>query len=202
MEQTHSNNITFQSGKVDLMGMNTAEGFNLFDYHFRSPHNILLSYKGPFENTVINMMVESIRDILSPFEVSGKKTFKIFIELAQNIAFYSYERNLYCKNQAESGVGTIVMLESPESFHLVSGNIIKNTSVPILQERCEQINQLDLEGLRSFKRRQMELPSGENGGANVGLIHIAITSLNPLEFTIFEINEAVSFFALSVTIKK
>jgi len=202
MLHTQTNSITFQSGNLDLFGLSNSEEFNLFDYHFRTHNNILLSYKGPFEQAVISMMGESIRDILSPFEKAGRKIFKIFIELVQNIAHNSEERNLYCRNQEESGVGSIVLLESQDCFHLVSGNLIKNEAVSILQTKCQQINQLDIEGLRGFKREQLELPNSKKGGANIGLIHAAILSEHPLEFTIFEINNAVSFFALSVKVDK
>lgn len=202
MLHSQTNSIVFQAGKLDLIGLSNSEDFNLFDYHFRTNNNILLSYKGPFEQANISVMGESIRDILGPFEKAGKKIFKIFIELVQNIGHNSEERNQYCRNQEESGVGSVVLIESPDCFHLVSGNLIKNESVPILQAKCEQINQLDIEGLRGLKREQLELPNSKKGGANIGMIHMAILSEHPLEFTIFEINSAVSFFALSVKVDK
>jgi hypothetical protein len=202
MESKKTNKILFNSDNESIVQINSPDKFNLYDYHFRSKQNILLSYKGPVNKHVLSIMSSYIKDLLSYHEKISKKIFKIFVELAQNISIYSEERNKYGRNTEESGVGTIVIIETAKSFHLITGNLLKTSEVEGLRNKCEHINKLDVKELRSYKRSRLELPDSEKGGANVGLIHVAITSENPLDYEISKIDENISFFTLSVKVDK
>ena len=74
--------------------MEDAETFDLFDYHYKSNHEILLSYKGPFRKDVISIIAEYIKVIIGKKPNLGKKVLKIFLELAQNVSYYSDEVNI------------------------------------------------------------------------------------------------------------
>ena len=180
--------------------MNEIVSFDLYDYHHKSKHEILLSYKGPFEITVLDIIANYINVILNQNQKLSKKMLKIFIELAQNVAYYSSEKNAF--GQETAGVGSVAIIETPEFYTLHAGNLIGKQDMEGLISRCELINSLDLEGLRAYRRKQMELPDGCNDTANIGLIQIAITSANPLKFKVTENDEKNSFFAISVQIDK
>jgi len=159
--------------------------------------NIHLSYKGPFEETILITLGNYIKNNLNP----GNRFFSIFIELAQNIAYYSADTTKI-QNTKEPGTGMIMIGDFGEHYALITGNIIRNQDIIPLIEKCEIINSLDREGLRKFKREQLRLPRGAKGGAHIGLIQVALTSANPLEFSVHPIDENTTFFSLSVKLIK
>ncbi len=181
--------------------MTLLENFDLVDYHYRSPHDILVSYKGPFDPHVLSFIGSYIKDLIDQSTDTGRKIFKIFIEVAQNISFYSAERNHF-GHQDHAGVGTFVILEETEHYRLISGNVIKKDVEEMLMEKCNKIISLDKQGLRQYKRELLEQPDSTFGGANIGLIQIAITAETAFEFEIRKLNKETSFFILSIRIKK
>ena len=83
--------------------------FNLVDYHFRSQQEVVVSYKGPFDKGAMNMIGNYIRGLISMNPQASKKVFKVFIELAQNIAQYSAEKNIIGE-YVGAGVGSLVIV--------------------------------------------------------------------------------------------
>jgi hypothetical protein len=130
----------------------------------------------------------------------SKKIFKIFMELAQNVSFYSAEFNKLEENK-KIGIGSLVILEENSNYHFYSGNVVNNIDIIPIIDKCEVINSLDREQLREFKRKQRQLPRSEFGGANIGLIQIALTADNPIDLKLTPITEEKSFFSIGVTIK-
>lgn len=173
--------------------------FNLFEYNDLFSKEIQISYKGPFDKHVLSVIGNYIKIIIAKSSTVSKKIFKIFIELAQNIAFYSDE---FSKLDKEVGVGILVIRESDEKFFLHSGNKVKSEDVFPILDKCEVINSLDREGLRAYKREQRNLPRGIKGGAHIGLIQVALTSANPLDIKVTPINDEYSFFSVTVVVDK
>lgn len=176
-----------------------ADTFDLFEHNSSMSDDILLSFKGPFDKKVLAVIGNTIQQFTKGHSDVGKRLFKIFIELAQNISFYSGERSAF---DASIGVGSLLIREDEEHYYLHTGNLIKKLDAEPLLEKCEIINSLDRKGLRDFKREQRNLPRGERGTANVGLIQIALTSENPLRFRITSVNDDFSFFAIRVKVLK
>ena len=68
---------------------------SLCDYYINiAQNNTLVFYKGAFDEKVISEISQNIRKKLVTSPAVNKKVFSVFIELAQNIAFYSAERNI------------------------------------------------------------------------------------------------------------
>ncbi|MBL6447152.1 SiaB family protein kinase [Fulvivirga sp. 29W222] len=175
---------------------------NLVDFYSSMNRNIIVYYKGPFDEIILSEIGTKIRKkIFDPPKI-GHRLFSVFMELAQNISLYSAE-----KNQLESGlkwgVGTIAVYETKESYILISGNLVKNDVLKQIVEKCEEINNLDHEGLRAMKReyRSSEIKANHKGG-NIGLIQVALKSDLPLELDIKEVDKEHSFFTISVNVLK
>jgi hypothetical protein len=187
---------------VDLKNTEAIEQFhrfNLYEHHFSTKYRILLSYKGPFDRDYLKVIGKYIKQILDKDPRMGKKLFNIFIELAQNISYYSYER---VDDKLNSGIGSLVILESKEHYYLYTGNVIRNEDADKLIDKCEMINSLDSTGLRELKRKQYEEPPTDHRGANIGLIQVAITSANPVIMEFSPVDEESSFFALAVKVDR
>ncbi|MCP3928593.1 MAG: hypothetical protein GY705_05770 [Bacteroidetes bacterium] len=181
--------------------MERNDKFNLVEYHYRSEHDVIISYKGPFDKNAMGLMGNYIRGILSMNPQASKKVFKIFIELAQNIAQYSAEKNII-GDYIGAGVGTLVLVEYESYYYLITGNLIKNESIGPVIDKCELINTLDKEGLRKLKREHLKHNDHSRTGADIGFIQLAITSANPLDIEVKAIDEKFSFFTIRVKINK
>jgi hypothetical protein len=181
--------------------MEHSEKFNLVEYHYRSKHDVIISYKGPFDKDAMRLMGNYVRGIFKKNPLASKKVFKVFIELAQNVAQYSAEKNIVGE-MIGAGVGSLVMVEFKEHFLLVTGNLIENTSLDPIIKKCEMINQLDKEGLRKLKREQLRQTDEKRTGSDIGLIQVAITSSNPLDIEVIPIDDKLSFFTLRVKVDK
>ncbi len=176
--------------------------FNLFDYYTLTSHkNILISYKGPVTDALMAEIVKDIRGKLSSNPKAGKKLFAIFIELSQNILYYSAEVVRF--GERADRVGTILITEEAEFYRLACGNLVDNGYIGELLESCQKINEMDKDELRDYKREQRSLPQGvRSKGAGIGLIQAALTSGNPLHIESMQVDDNFTFFSLSVTIEK
>ncbi|MCK5535387.1 MAG: SiaB family protein kinase [Bacteroidales bacterium] len=178
----------------------SGEKFSLYNYHKTFDKDILISFKGPFDKHILAIIGNYIEVILGRNPKAGKKIFKIFIELAQNIAYYSAEGK--SNFNTESGIGTLVIGEFDNHYSFVAGNVVKASDIVHIIEKSEIINSLDREGLRQYKREQRNLPQGERGSAHIGLIQVALTAASPLDIEVSPINEEYSFFTISVNVEK
>lgn len=173
---------------------------NLYDYHKMFEREVQVSYKGPFDKYILSVIGNYINVIIGRNPKISKKIFSIFIELAQNIAYYSAERSSL--NEDDSGIGSIVIAEYDDHYKFLTGNVVMNKDIVPIIEKCEIINSLDREELRKYKREQRNLPQGSKGSAHIGLIQVALTSCNPLDFEVTPINDEFSFFAITVKVDK
>ena len=181
--------------------MNKPKKFNLYEHHNIFDEDILLSYKGPFDDNILSVIGSYLKVIINKNPLVSKKLFRIFIEIAQNISYYSAEKNSL-QGKKNAGVGTIIIGEFEDHYSVVTGNAVELRIVEQLINKCDVINSLDRESLRKYKREQRNLPQGEKGGANIGLIQVALTSANPLDIEITPIDDKSAFFSLCVKIAK
>jgi len=179
--------------------MEHGKDFNLFEYNDLFSKEIQISYKGPFDKHVLSVIGNYIQIIIAKNSTISKRIFRIFIELAQNISFYSAEVSRIDNN---TGVGILLIRESEDKFYLHAGNRVLSEDVFPILDKCEVINSLDREGLRAYKREQRNLPRGIKGGAHIGLIQVALTSANPLDIKVTPIDDEYSFFSVTVTVEK
>lgn len=181
--------------------MTRHKEFNLYDIHSTFGGKTLMLYKGPWDTNMLLSVGNYIRNLSKDDAALNKRIFKIFMEMAENISLYSaeFERVL---NTRRSGIGTFLVREDGDYYYFHSGNVVYNIDIIPIIDKCGIINSLDRESLRDFKRRQRNLPHGERGGGNIGLIQIALSSNNPLDVQLTPLDDEKSFFAICVHIDK
>ncbi len=178
------------------------KGFNFFEYHTQiSQDNIILSYKGPLTDVLLAEFSRDIRQKLQEEDSKvGKKVFAIFMELAQNVLYYSKEINHFGNRDK---VGTLVIVQNDTEYKLITGNLVYKTAVQKLLEKYEAISTLDRDALREYKRKLRNDPQNEESkGAGIGLVQVALTADNKIEIKIKELLGDMAFYAIFVTVKK
>ena len=173
----------------------------MFDHFVIQDKQILISYKGPVTPVIMAEISRDIQDKLAENPRASRKVFSVFMELAQNILYYSSEKIQYA-GRIDS-VGMLRILELDDHYVFSCGNTINREHVEQLIESCNTINSLDKDELRKLKRHQRRQPSSEiSQGAGIGLVQVAIISGNPLEIQAQDLDDDHSIFTLSVNINK
>jgi len=182
--------------------MNYSKNINILDYHSSIDQNTRLSYKGPIDVNILQAIGLYIDGIFTENPKASKKVFKIFIELAQNISYYSAEK-ITVKDNKEIGAGMVIISESDDTYNFLTGNLVKNDDIVLIIEKSEKINSLDRNELRELKRKQRNMPHhSKRGGGNIGLIQVALTSTHPLDIEVVPVDDDVSFFSIAVKVDK
>ena len=176
----------------------------LLDYQPVKSENLLIYYKGPFSASVLSKISMNIRRHLSRSKRVAKKVFSIFIELAQNVALYSAELNHMGEGgDNHSGVGVFVIEDVGDCYLLTVGNLVSKEDGLRVQERVENINQLEEDALREFKISQRAQPRRDGKhGANIGLIHVALQAGHPFTYHVREVDQNYSFLMLNIKVAK
>jgi hypothetical protein len=161
----------------------------------------LLLYQGTLTVNLISILSNHIRLLLNHDFKALQKIFKIFIELCQNVSYYSadtFEVNtgIFC------GSGWVSVQDLEASYHISTGNIIKPGDADTLIRYCQEINSLSEEELRKLKREIRSEALAKETGAHIGLIQTSIISGNHLEFHIDAKDAAKPVFILTAVINK
>lgn len=175
--------------------------FSIYDYYSLTiREDVIISYKGPVTDVILSEISRDIRHKFAEDRKTSKRLFSIFIELAQNILYYSSEKINFADRR--DSIGTILITKQKDKGHTFScGNLVEAHFVEQLIESCEKINSLDRDGLREYKREMRMAPQSERSkGAGIGLIQVALTSRSPLKVEARPVNDEYSFFSLTVKI--
>ncbi len=165
---------------------------DIFDFYRKS---ILIAYQGTFDKRVLSVMAKNIEVSLKNARLS-RKVFRVFVELAQNISYYSCEREVHLGRS--SGTGIIVLQEEGDYFVFAAGNKIETSRTEGINKICGIVNALDRDGQKQFKRFQLESPSNEH----TGLTQIALLSAGKVQHKIIKLDEKGAFVIFAVRLKK
>ena len=147
------------------------------------------------------MLGENVEGSLWEDKYKGRKFFKIFIELAQNISLYSARSSSGFKEK-DFGEGALIINEYKDYFMFSAGNIVEKNKKSLLSGKCELINSLDRDGLREL-RRKLRRKTHEQGGGNIGLVQVALISRYPLAYQFIPIEKGTKlFYIIGVKINK
>ena len=160
----------------------------------------LLMFKGAFTVNLISILGNHLRLLINYDSKTFQKVFKIFIELTQNVYYYSVETT-DLGDGIHGGSGWVSVQESADSFRITTGNKIHSEDAPKLVQYCNEINSLNDEEHRKLKRDTRSQAMVRDTGAHIGLIQTSIVSANKLAFSITE-NDNHGEFVLSATIQK
>ncbi len=181
--------------------MKPKKNINLFRFHKLLPDNIHLSYKGPFEKNILWGIGSIIENSMGETVMERKKIFSVFMEMAINVSQYSDE-NTILENNKKCGIGSIVVGEMSEYYYIITGNVVDKINSETIIAKCNTINSLEREGLRQLKREYQRKPRSIYGGSNIGLIQIALTTCNTLEYKTVPVNQDAVFLSIAVRINK
>lgn len=181
--------------------INTDITTKMLEFSSHDLNKLVMSYNGPFENKVLYTLGNYIRSQLNIQESATKKLFSIFMEMAQNISYYSDEK-MQMNSDQEMGVGMLVLQKGEDNYMLTTGNKTSVSNAKILHKKVDQINNLNRDDLRELKRQQRKLPIGELGGANIGLIKVALSSANPITFNMHELDDGNAFISILARVDK
>lgn len=178
-----------------------SEKFNVYEFYSQiEQENILLSYKGPITDFLLTEFSNDIRSQLREERKTGKKVFSIFMELAQNVLYYSREMDGF---DGDDKVGLLAVSQLDDCFQVMTGNMVPSEVVPKLIEKCKKINSLDRDSLRAYKRELRDSPphSGSKG-AGIGLVQVALTANSQLHAHIEQTDDDHYMFLLTVKVPK
>jgi hypothetical protein len=160
----------------------------------------LVAFKGPFDKYII----AAFGNFIFQYTLENKKIFKVFMELAQNVAYYSIERKI--SETQNTGVGSLAIgsgLEKHKDFYVFSiGNQIDTKNLTILENKCRIINNATKDELRAFKRQERSLLPGTNDNAHIGLIMSSLITNSPIDISSVPMNNEISFFTINLKIDK
>lgn len=165
-------------------------------------NNTVFSYTGAIDLEILSFFGKFIKNIVNGDTKLSTRIYKIFIELAQNISYYSAEKRQGITKGNLSGAGNIELSAYPEGFTLKTGNLVHRSDGFKLIKNCSEINNLSMDELRMLKRvKRRELVKIDNG-AHIGLMHIGLLAESKLNYRIDEINDEFSYFNIEIDIKK
>lgn len=127
-----------------------------------------------------------------------KKVFHVMIECLQNITKHSDD---FDEKEKQIGNGLFVVGQNKDSFYVVTGNLIGNEKMKVLEDRINLLNNADKAKLKElFLKQMMDGVLTEKGGAGLGLIDIARKSGRKLFYHFVPYDNHRHFFLLVVTI--
>lgn len=154
--------------------------------------DILMIYKGDFGKDSIMPIIQIIEErVKADQDSTNKAFFLILVELLQNVsrhALHSGEKDgIFVINQGEDG------------YRIAVGNVVDSETKEDLARRIDELNEMDIEGLRVlYKKTLREGSFSDKGGAGLGLIEIARKSREKLDYTFDAIGDNLFFFTFSV----
>ncbi|MGQ1785614.1 MULTISPECIES: SiaB family protein kinase [unclassified Saccharicrinis] len=171
-------------------------------YRTMKTNEISLVYEGEVTQEITKTFTSLTEKNLAKSEESNavqRKVFNVMVECLQNISKHADSMG----EDGDERRGIVMVSKGEDSYNIITGNIIKNTKVPGLTDNLEQVNSLDKKGLSELYKAQMrDGRISDKGGAGLGLIDIAKKTGSALGYQFKKLNEEVSFFILTSTIKR
>jgi hypothetical protein len=167
------------------------------DYQDKS----LLIYQGLFTVNLISILGNQIRLLPNHDTLLLQRIFKVFIELCQNVSYYSFE-NQEIKPGVYCGIGWVSIQDFDELYKVSTGNCIKPEHGPRLEAYCNEINSMGEEALKILKRKTRAQAMLRDTNAQIGLIQTGIISGSKLDYEISAIDDRMHYFRISALIDK
>lgn len=164
--------------------------------------NGVLSFMGPINIHVRVFFGNYIKVLLQHNYQIVNRIYKTFIELTQNIDYYSAEIQSSTDNDTSTGIGSFMLKEFKDCFNFTTGNLIYTEHGPKLREYCEEINNADVAVLRELKRNKRRSAGLQDVGAHIGLLQVGVITGNHFKYSIDKIDDTHSYFTLTVQIDK
>ena len=158
---------------------------------------LMFAYRGVVTNEnsipLLTLLEREMED--SEFGFIGRKRLFMFVlESLQNVQRHS-------TGDSYADMSMVVYSKSANGYTVTTGNVVQAHNTIALTEKLEQINSLDPKGLRELYRQMLSISEfSTKGGAGLGLIEMAKTTGNKLDYDFIPIDKDYSYFVLSKTI--
>jgi len=149
--------------------------------------HVVFYYTGYFSQTMVTAMGEALRQRISYLDatnVTRRRLFSVYVELAQNVVHYSAEALSDCHQTVpEVRRGAIWIGEQDNHFYVVCANPVLRQSVEQIRNKLEPLRAMSLDEIKSQYRdklrRETEVSSK---GAGLGFLTVARDASEPIEF--------------------
>ncbi|HPD94314.1 MAG: hypothetical protein H6537_04425 [Bacteroidales bacterium] len=160
-----------------------------------------LIYKGEMNHQIMRSFAFMANRKISEMNVPTairKRVFHIMIECLQNITKHSDD---YDEKEKQVGNGLFIVGKERDSFYIVTGNLVSNAKMGVLEDRLLKLNSATPSQLKQlFLDQMIKGELNEKGGAGLGLIDIARKSGRKLYYHFVPFEKGRHFFILAVSI--
>lgn len=166
--------------------------------------HIVISFNGPFSQSVIEELGEAIRRHLESQTQPHKRiadVFAVYIEVTQNIRHYAAQAGRDAAHNALLNAGTVLIAREADRYAVVAGNLVLKQDTAALARRLDSVIGLDSDALKAAYKERLRTPVPNGAfGAGLGLLQMARTASAPLEYSLSEGDPDHDFFSLTVPI--
>ena len=165
-------------------------------------NGIVMSFSGPFSQTVIEELGQAIRAHLES-RTEAKTTiadvFSVYIEMTQNIWHYAEFAARDAAERSRLDAGTVLIAIEDDAYAVISGNTILREHVPALRDSLDRIVAMDAATLKdAYKATLRQKTAPDAVGAGLGLLQMARMASKPLDYSLSDVDDDTAFFTLSV----
>lgn len=160
---------------------------------------LMFAYRGAVTNensiALLTILEKEMEDSEFGF-VGRKRLFMFVLESLQNVQRHG-------SGESHADMSMVVYSKSPYGYTVTTGNVVQAAESIALNEKLEQINRLDPKGLRELYRQMLSISEfSVKGGAGLGLIEMARSTGNKLDYDFVPIDKNYSYFILSKRINE
>ncbi|MDT8401846.1 MAG: SiaB family protein kinase [Bacteroidales bacterium] len=126
-----------------------------------------------------------------------RKIFNIMVECLQNISKYNPGPEI----EKKLGKPVAIIVNEGHRVRITTGNIVKNSRIPVLRDKLKTVNKYDKKGLKELFRISLagdEIKAEQTGF--LGLIDIARRSEHKLDYDFQPVDGDYSYYLLSVQV--
>ncbi len=166
--------------------------------------NIVIKHKGFLDHKVIENILNDFNDHIIKHKhdlLLYKRTYAVLEECLDNI-YKHFNKNLIARNFNNGFMPEIEIHNNDDGFTVICSNPVENKNIDQLQKRLESLHNLSRKELKTlYKQKIRENHISHKGGAGLGLITMALKSINPLNYHIKQMNKNYSYFTLTIKLK-
>jgi len=168
--------------------------------------DVVLSFNGVMTHELLVVMAELLKEKYNTKFSNprfSKKLFGIFIELMQNISYYSKDKMVVENGDRGVGKGIILVKELEIGYVVMAGNIVSKEDTVKIGKKIDLVNSLNGDKLKELYKKTIkeQRKEGQIGGG-IGFIDIARKSSEKISYSFKEMGNNRYFFEIKITIKE
>lgn len=176
---------------------------SIYDQFINSASGALLSYKGEIDAKLLESIYSSMdHHFTEDTSVQQRKRFyHVLVEALQNVFHHQSKVNISTLSNPE--IGGFVINETNGNYQIITGNYIYNSAIDELKNNIDVVNAMPPGELRKYYQDSLASSElSEKGGAGLGIIEMVRKSGHALKYEFVKVNDAISFFCLSLILSK